>query len=203
MLHTESVAPATLGLLKKLTQLPSLKNFNLVGGTALALQIGHRVSVDLDFFNPNPFEVEDVLQEIKAENYNITIIGKQANNLNILVNGVKVDILKYTYPLVKPSIEVEGVKMLTKEDIAAMKLSAITNRGDKKDFTDLYFLLKEIDFSRLIDFYKEKYQIDEVFHIYKSLVYFEDADLQADLKMLKPTSWDEIKSFFKKLISKI
>jgi predicted nucleotidyltransferase component of viral defense system len=203
MLHTESVAPATLGLLKKLTQLPSLQNFNLVGGTALALQIGHRVSVDLDFFNPNPFEVEDVLREIKAENYNITIIGKQSNNLNILVNGVKVDILKYTYPLIKPSIEVEGVKMLAKEDIAAMKLSAITNRGDKKDFTDLYFLLKEIDFNRLIDFYKEKYQIDEVFHVYKSLVYFEDADLQADLKMLKSASWDEIKSFFKNLISKI
>lgn len=203
MLHTESVAPATLGLLKKLTQLPSLKNFNLVGGTALALQIGHRVSVDLDFFNPNPFEVEDVLQEIKAENYNITIIGKQANNLNILVNGVKIDILKYTYPLIKPPIEVGGVKMLAKEDIAAMKLSAITNRGDKKDFTDLYFLLKEIDFNRLISFYKEKYQIDEVFHVYKSLVYFEDADLHADLKMLKPASWDAIKSFFKKLISKI
>jgi predicted nucleotidyltransferase component of viral defense system len=201
MLHHESVAPETLGLLKSLSGLTSISKFHLVGGTALALQIGHRISVDLDFFRPDDYNVDDLLDEITSKKHSVEILGKKANNLNLYIDGIKVDLLKYNYPLIDTDIEVEGVKMLGKKDIAAMKLSAITNRGDKKDFTDLYFLLKEFSLEEIIALYKRKFKLEEVFHVYKSLVYFDDADMQADLKMLIPAEWEEVKEYFRKLIA--
>lgn len=194
MLHVESVAPHTLGILKTLVSLPSFKNFNLAGGTALALQIGHRISVDLDFFSDEEYEVDTVLEEIAACGYEVKILGKKANNLNLTINDVKTDILKYSYPLIDKTIIDDGVRMMGKKDIALMKISAITNRGDRKDFTDLYFLLKEYSLAELMALYVKKYAHEEIFHVYKSLIYFDDADTQAPLKMLKEASWDVIKN---------
>lgn len=194
MLHVESVAPHTLGILKTLATLSSFKNFSLAGGTALALQIGHRISVDLDFFSYEEYEVDIVLAEIIGCGYEVKILGKKANNLNLIINGVKTDILKYSYPLLDTIINDGGVRMMSKKDIALMKISAITNRGDRKDFTDLYFLLKEHSLPELMSLYEKKYAHEELFHVYKSLTYFDDADKQAPLTMLKEASWNVIKN---------
>lgn len=203
MLHHESVAPHTLGLLKGLSGLPALNGFCLVGGTALALQIGHRMSVDLDFFTFAGYDTEIVIDEINKLGYTVNILVKKENNLNLVINEVKVDLLKYSYPLIDKIVEEEGITMLGKKDIALMKLSAIANRSDRKDFVDLYFLLKELDFQELIVLFKKKYQMEELFHIYKSLTYYNDADEQAELSMLVPVSWTEIKKYFVQLVSTI
>ncbi len=202
MLHHESVAPETLGILKSLSQLPVFNGFNLVDGTSLALQIGHRISVDLDFFTPNEFDVEEVIVAVAGLGYSVETIGKKPNSLNLFVNDIKVDILKYSYPFVDDILQIEGINMMGKKDIAAMKISAITNRGEKKDFVDLFFLLKEIDFGEAMTLYSTKYKMDELLHVYKSLVYFDDADLQATPKMLIPIGWEEIKEFFISLIKR-
>lgn len=175
MLHKSTIYPATLGLLKTLMQLPALTDFNLAGGTALALQIGHRISVDLDFFGDADFESIEILDSLR-DIAQVSILSQSRAILILNLNGVKTDIVRYRYPLLAPVKEIEGVRLVSTLDIGAMKLAAITNRGRKRDFFDLFFLLQHYSLRALFDAYNAKYADGSEFLALKSILYFEDAE---------------------------
>lgn len=200
MLQVETIHPTTLAILKELSALPALSEFQLVGGTALALQIGHRQSVDLDFFTPNiDFDEQSMLRALQEIGKTV-ILNIDKNWLGIKFEGVKVDILKYPYPLLKPVIEENGIRLISRTDIAAMKLSAISSRGAKKDFIDLYFLLSEFSLSEMLTFYTDKFGIREHFHVIRSLTYFDDAEEDVEPVILKPVTWPNVKRHIEKTV---
>jgi predicted nucleotidyltransferase component of viral defense system len=139
MLHAKTVTPATLELLNEICSIKELKEFNLAGGTALALQIGHRISYDLDFFGRRNFETTEILDLI-SRSRTTKILSQSKNILILTIDGIKVDFVNYKYPLVSNTIEEGKIRILSVDDIAAMKLAAIAGRGRKRDFYDLYFI---------------------------------------------------------------
>ncbi|SIS84643.1 nucleotidyl transferase AbiEii/AbiGii toxin family protein [Belliella pelovolcani] len=193
MLHTETVQPALLELLSKIMTDPLFNEFRLVGGTSLALQIGHRQSIDIDLFGDQEleeYEISDFLSQLGK----IQVLKKSKNILIYSVNGIKVDFVNYKYPWLTSVISENEFRLASKEDIGAMKLNAIAGRGSKKDFIDLYFLLNEFSLEELIGFYRDKYQDGSEFLVLKSLSYFADADTEPTPLMLKDANWDKIKN---------
>jgi len=192
MLHYETVDAATLDLLKKIMALPLFAPLRLVGGTAMALQTGHRKSVDLDFFGALLLEDIELAETISSVG-SVTWLNKSKNIKSLLVNGIKVDFVNYSYPWLAELLPEDGIRLASKKDIAAMKLAAITGRGAKKDFTDLYFLLKEFSLATLLKFYEQKYADGSIFMVLKSLIYFEDAENEEMPEMLTAAPWELVK----------
>ncbi len=193
MLHYKTIKPETLGILKKIQQIEELSNLRLVGGTALALQIGHRISVDIDLFGTIKADNIAVSQELKKIG-KLTII-QNSKNINIyLINNIKVDIVNYPYPWLENIRLEDDILLANLKDIAAMKISAITGRGTKKDFIDLYFLLKHYTLKEILDFYVQKYDDASIFMALKSLSYFIDADEDEQPEMIKHADWNEVKN---------
>lgn len=193
MLHYATIYPETLELLKELQRIDFIRNYALVGGTSLALQIGHRISVDLDLFAHTDADAATLLEYI-APLGKITVANQSPRVLNLFINEIKVDFVNYRYPFIKPIVKIDELRLASPEDIAAMKLAAITGRGSKKDFVDLYFLLKHYSFPKLFEFYRAKFSDGNDFLVFKSLTYFEDAELEPMPKILVPTDWEEVKS---------
>lgn len=199
MLQYQTIYPATLQLLKDLQSLELLKECRLVGGTALALQLGHRRSVDLDFFGTIP-ETSDEIQDILREHHEVSIV-KESKNIHIyLIDGVKVDIVNYKYDWIDTPVEEDGIRLADVKDIAAMKVAAIIGRGTKKDFIDLYFLLKQFSLKELLELYLQKYPDGSLFIALKSLSYFEDAEADPMPVMFEHIEWTDVKSFIRETI---
>ena len=176
MLHTETVDGATLELIRQLQADPVLEGFVLVGGTALSLQIGHRISIDIYFFTRNDFDTQQLLQHLEQK-YQFQEQYRNINTLKGIINSVFVDFITHNYHMIKPNEHIEKITMASKPDIAAMKVNAIAGNGTRvKDFIDIYFLLKEFSFSTIISFYKSKYNSRNDFHAIKSLTYFDDVN---------------------------
>ena len=189
MLHLETIHPDTLTLLKRIQSLEEFSSTRLVGGTALALQLGHRKSIDLDFFGKFDTTLEE-LTAILSEFSVVRPISSSKMMRFLVVNDIKVDPYEWIdSPVCDNGIVLAGIK-----DIAAMKLSAITNRGTKKDFIDYYFLLKHFSLEDLIDLYRQKYTDAQLFTSIKSLTYFEDADGDPMPDMIFPVDWNDVKT---------
>ena len=200
MLRRETVEQGTLELLIQLQSEDFLDDFVLVGGTALSLQIGHRKSIDLDFFTVSDFNSNELLDSL-APKYNLTVRHQTAQTLIGMIEGVKVDFIRFRYPFIRPLINLEGIRMLSVEDIAPMKLDAIVGRGKKKDFYDLFFLLQQYSLKELLALYTEKYKHQSDFHVLRSLAYFEDAEPDPDpLVFDAKLSWDLVKNAIIKAI---
>ena len=193
MLHKETIAPGTLDILKKICLNPWFNDFSLAGGTALALQIGHRISVDLDFFGKKDLiEIDFQVELLKISRARPVSIAQHI--LIFYLNGVKVDFVNYPFPPIAPLLEIEGIRMQGLNDIAAMKLSAITNRGRKRDFYDLYFLLDIFSLQELFDFYSLKFNNASELLVLKSLAYFDDAEKDEDPDLIKKgLTWEGVK----------
>ena len=200
MLYLETISTSTLGLLIELQKLNSLKDTRLVGGTALSLQYGNRISVDLDLFVYNSdFDFLSVITEIKQRGFKIEIRKQTSKILISMIENVKVDIINYPYPWLDEKICESNIVLATDKDIAAMKLAAITNRGTKKDFIDLYFLLKKYTLKQILSFYTDKYDDGSVFMVLKSLTYFDDAEIDIYPNVLdKNINWEIVKSSISK-----
>lgn len=193
MLYYNTVQPELLELLNALMQNDVFENFQLVGGTSLALRIGHRISTDLDFFGQ--VELDEMEFSIELQKYGEPKILKKSKNILIYsINGIKVDFVNYKYPLLKSPLEIEKIRMASFEDIGAMKLNAICGRGSRKDFIDIYFLLSFFTMRELLEFYHQKYKDGSEFLVLKSLSYFEDANQEDLVNMIEPVSWEEIKN---------
>ena len=199
MLYLETVESSTLELLKKLQRLPVLEQTRLVGGTALALQLGHRKSIDLDFFGTVDCEAE-YLRESIAGIASLTIL-KESPHIHIyIVDGIKVDIVNYKYPWLDDVVLEQGLRLASVSDIAAMKITAIIGRGTKKDFIDIAFLLHHFSLEEILHFYAAKYNDSSVFMAMKSLAYFDDAEADPMPDMFVNQSWQQVKAH---ILSKI
>lgn len=175
MLHRKTVSEELLELLNKIMIDEIFNNFVLVGGTALALQIGHRNSIDIDLFGNCEIDEDKFISKIEILG-SFEILKRSKNIIISSINKVKTDFVNYKYPLIDEIVIIDGIRFASKKDIAAMKINAIVGRGSKKDFIDLYFLLKEFTLKEMISFYEQKYNDGSVFMAVKSLSYFSDAD---------------------------
>ncbi len=115
--------------------------------------------------------------------------------LGLYINDVKIDIVSYPYALLRPILEIDGIRLLQPEDIIPMKLSAITRRGSKKDFWDLYFLLQKFTVKELLELYDLKFGDGGSFMVVKSMTYFEDAEKLPDPQKIIDADWEEIKNY--------
>lgn len=157
MLQTQTVAEDTLALIKRLTAESRLNDFTLVGGTALALTLGHRNSIDIDLFSNRDFNSGSLGQWLK-DNYSAYDMQTINNGVFCYIDNVKIDLITHAYPEVVPHQTVEGVRMMSLTDIAAMKLHAIVQSGTRlKDFTDVYFMLEHMPLSAMYAAYEKKY----------------------------------------------
>ena len=193
MLSFQTVYPDTLELLKALAQAPVLSNMRLVGGTALALQYGHRRSVDLDFFGQTTESVEELSDALRENIGNLTLLSASKTIRVYKIRDIKVDIVNYSYPWIDEALKEDGFMLASPKDIAAMKVNAVIGRGTKKDFIDIYFLLQHYSFDQLMQFYLEKYADGSEYRALLSMTYFGDADLQPIPYMFSNITWESIK----------
>ncbi len=196
MLHLSTIEPATLDLLKSILKLKEFKNFYLVGGTALSLKHGHRISVDLDLFSTENFEKEEILNAI-LDNFPNTVYKRDNNPVGIFceIDGVKVDIIKHHFfKLIRNVDIIEDVRMFSDEDIAAMKIFAILKRSKKKDFYDLEILLRKFNLRQIIDFYHQKYPDNMMLiSIPQAIIYFHDAEEDENPISINGQTWESVK----------
>lgn len=195
MLQLQTVTPDTLELLKTIASKSEIKGFRLVGETALALQYGHRQSVDLDFFGSPLTSQEDTIDMLSSLG-SITILNRTDKILQVVLRGIKVDVIDYSrYGWIDTPVVDDGIVLASPRDIAAMKINAVEGRGSRKDFVDIYMLLQHYTLSELLDFYSMKYPNYSIFRALLSLTYFDDAETQAMPKMFIPQTWEEIKAY--------
>ena len=159
----------------------------------MALQIGHRKSIDLDFFGHIDYSMDELKMAMESVSSDVQPINSTKTMRFYVVEGVKIDVVNYPYSWIDESVIEDGLILAGFEDIAAMKLAAITNRGTKKDFIDLFFLLKKYSLSQMLDMYLKKYSESQLFTVLKSLVYFVDAELDPMPHMLQDVTWEEVK----------
>ena len=195
MLQLQTVTPDTLELLKEISARPEMQGLRLVGGTALALQYGHRQSVDLDFFGTPAVPQEDIIDMLSSLG-SIVVHNRTDRILQLVLRGIKVDVIDYSrYPWIDKPVMDGGLTLASPKDIAAMKINAVEGRGSRKDFIDIYMLLQHYTLDELLDFYQKKYPNYSIFRALLSLTYFDDADSQAMPKMFIPQTWDEMKEY--------
>ncbi len=179
------ILPETFNLLSQIQQDHFFDGFFLVEGTALALQIGHRLSIDLDFFSVQPFDNQQVEAHLSKQ-YGFHTDSVATNTLKGFAQNVKVNFLTHAYPLVQPLVQEEGLSIASLDDIGAMKLNAIAHSGNRqKDFFDLYFLLEHRSLQQLLYTYQTKYANSNPLIALKAVTWFDDIDFELEKPMLR------------------
>ena len=198
--HWEALTPDTRQAFKRAAELPFIREFFLTGGTGLAIHIGHRYSVDLDFFSQD-YEVDDNVRQAVKDQFadNTLIVRNDANNTFVCEwRQIGVSFFRLQpYPLVRPAIEVEGIRLASIEDIGAMKLAALVGRATRKDLVDLYFILKQAPIAQLYEVAAQKYAgvRDFAMASRRGLGYTRDAEETPMPRMIKKVKWETIKEF--------
>ena len=196
---------------KRLASLPLFKNFKdrfyLAGGTALALHLGHRDSMDFDFFSEEDLHTEELFEQLRKffEGHKLLKIQEEPNTLTVLIDeSVKISFFTYKYKLIDKTISDENLTYASIADIGCMKLSTITGRASNKDYIDLYFILKLFSLSDLLDKAHGKYpQLDRNL-ILKSLVYFEDVTQEKIIfKNNNDIAFEEVKKRLQSEVKKL
>jgi len=194
-LHLDILPEEQLRLFETLSSETFIRDFYLAGGTCLAMQIGHRQSIDFDFFIPDDFNTSGIVNIL-------TQIGtyergnEEKNTINGTLNGVRISFFAYRYNIIGDFKTHHNIRLAGLKDLAAMKLEAIAGRGSKKDFIDLFFLLQRYTLQEIFSFHTQKYGtgLGNQYHHLKSLIYFEDAETEAMPVMIKPLEWDNVKT---------
>jgi predicted nucleotidyltransferase component of viral defense system len=179
-------------------EIPALEQFSLVGGTALSLLYGHRMSIDLDLFSNKPFENPDIIVALKKTFRDNFIMEDKPVRFGIFcyINDVKIDIIRHPHPQIRPELNIEGIRMFSTEDIVAMKVQAILGRGKKKDFWDIAELLKYYSVNDFVTLHKEKFATQNLLiTVPQALTYFADADESEDPISLNNQTWSSVRDF--------
>lgn len=195
-MHPEVLSKGRSRLAEKLAGSNMTESFYLAGGTALALRLGHRMSEDLDFFSNASFSIDELVRDL-ASLGKMVVDRREPGTLVGSLSGVRISFLSYGYPLVNKVWSWSGLQIADPVDIACMKLIAVGDRGLKRDFIDMYFLLREVlDLDALFDAMETKYAgIDyNRVHLLKGLTFFDDAEADPMPKMLVPVDWEEAKA---------
>jgi hypothetical protein len=196
MLYTQAVEPHAFSILEELMGLPALKDFSLVGGTALSLLYGHRKSVDLDLFSTVPFENTIIVNALEKKFKKAFDNRTSAPRFGIFcfIDNVKVDIVRHPHPQIRPVVVKDGIRMLSVEDIIAMKVQAILGRGKKKDFWNIAELLQHFSVADFIQFHKEKYSTqNQLITVPQAITYFYDAEESEAPVSQKKQNWEAVK----------
>ncbi|HQE93014.1 MAG TPA: nucleotidyl transferase AbiEii/AbiGii toxin family protein [Anaerolineae bacterium] len=196
----ETGTPTMREVLTFIGQCTFAPRFYLAGGTALALRLGHRRSVDLDFFS----NTDEIGQQTRREILDtLSPLRPQAledveGNLLLEIHNMHVGFFGYSYPLLAPTDSVEGVAIAGIVDIGLMKLDALISRGSRKDFYDLYFILQKVSLNELLILGRTKYPYARDFELMaiESLIWFDNADRDLQPRLLTDVTWDEVKCFF-------
>lgn len=199
MIHWDVLDPPRRLLVPKLSFLID-SGFYLAGGTALALQMGHRTSVDFDFYTPSDlrdvlpllFDLQQQLPAFVSDHIaDGTLIGHS--------DTIEMSFFRYQYALIAPLVEIEGMRLAAIPDIAAMKIAALAQRGLFRDFVDLYVVAQQHGLRTILEWTRQKYPRLDVYVMLRALVYFVDADDDASMRgktLLRPLAWDTVKRFF-------
>ena len=198
-MFTKTLLPDTLRGIQLVSVVSEIQKAYLAGGTALALQIGHRISIDLDFFTLSEFSKTQVLAKLSSLKGFVqegtakwTIWGK--------INQTRFSMFYYKYPLLEKTRLFEGIQLASLADIAAMKIHAISDRGTRRGFIDTFFLSKKYNLEEMLSFYQKKYGVleDHLYSILRSLDYFEDAEKETQMpNMITDVDWEKIKDYFR------
>ncbi len=204
-----ALAVAVRKTMADLRDVQEIKDFYLAGGTALALILGHRESVDLNFFsatNTLGFEERKELLGQISRLRGFQLEEEKQGTLHALLGQTSVSFFHYAYPLLHNVNTHQGIQIASLEDIGLMKLAALAGRGSRKDFIDLFFLAKkQLPLKRLLELGSRKFkdQRDFSVQVMKAAVYFEDAEKEPIPKMNKKFSWEALKDYFKKAAREI
>ena len=201
-IYWDALTKETRELYQLVANLPFISDFYLAGGTGLALQIGHRFSVDLDFFNHSPESVDNeqrraILNILKPEPSIKIIWDKEgtfvADWKNVGISFFRLD----QHPLVTPPVLIDKIRVATIEEIGAMKLAAVLSRGTRKDYIDLYFILHQTPLLHLFEVAATKYPHNSAFFTFavRALAYFDDAESDPMPRMIKNVKWNEVKEY--------
>ncbi len=200
-MHRECFPDEGWTVLKRLKNIFSKHKAVLAGGTALAFHMGHRTSYDLDFFTQEDFRNESIISDIRRKGLPFSVISEGKGYLIMEVKGIKCSLFKYDYHFLERPIIYEGIRIAGIFDIASMKIVAISQRGTKRDFVDLYVILQELPFHKIAGHTMRRFGKERInpVHIGKSLVYFTDADSDPEPAYAKGrvVNWDEVKKFFR------
>ena len=189
------LSPEAWTIVRQLVTGGCLETWTLAGGTGLALQLGHRYSEDLDFFSAGAFETDPLIERLSHVGA-VSIQSRSSETLHVVLEGLRVSFLGMESPLIYPGTPYRGLTLADPRDIAVMKLVAIGGRGSRKDFVDLYFFLGAGGgLESTLDLTRRRFQrVDyNEYHLLKSLIYFEDAELEPMPRMLREASWRAIK----------
>jgi hypothetical protein len=192
MLQEGCVSKGLLALLRKLQGEAAFRDYFLVGGTALALQIGHRKSDDIDLFTQKELRIPEIAKYLKQyHSGKYQLLNSQNMIYQVMIDEIKVDFVHHPFELVEPAFHDSQITYLGKKDIAAMKLHAIETGGNRaKDFVDIFFLLKEMPLEKMFEYYQKKYSTDNIFNAKRSLTFFDDVPEE---------SWKEVRLINQKI----
>jgi hypothetical protein len=199
-LHREAAAPGVLPVLEALSSVLPRQGFYLAGGTALALLEAHRISLDIDIFGSQLDDPQHLLQQLEATIEDIENAALGAGTVYLEIGGVQVSLIAYRYPLLKTPLVASAdlIPLAHRDDIAAMKLAAITARGTRKDFIDLWTLIsRHHPLEYYLRAFESKFLNRDSGHVIRSLTYFEDADPDPSLRLIAPVDWERVKTDFR------
>lgn len=201
-LHLNVLPEIQQALFQVLAKNHFIEKFYLAGGTALALRLGHRQSVDFDFFAQEAFDNREII-DFLFEIGDFKVLSQSKNTVHGLLNGVQVSFLGYQYPLLDKFDTFDRIRLASIRDIAAMKISAIASRGGKKDFIDFHFLSKHFPLREMLDDYHQKDIHGNLndYQLLKSLVFFIDAETDPMPLMLKKVNWEAVKHSISDLVA--
>lgn len=202
MLFKETVTKGTLDLITALMRDPLLENFYLVGGTALSLKIGHRKSIDIDLFTSDEFDAA-LLGDYLKVNYSASLTQQFSNCVKGQIDGVEFDFISHRYPHVRPPESIEGIRMMSLEDIAAMKINAIVGSGTRvKDFIDIHYLLKQMQYGDMLKYYCAKYPDVTPGMARSSLLYHKDINFKVPVVLYDTKlKWKDVDASIKRAIA--
>jgi Nucleotidyl transferase AbiEii toxin, Type IV TA system len=191
MLHLNCIDPSLYNVLLDFCKFPELSNFSLVGGTALSLQLGHRRSDDLDFFTDRSFDIMELKTAILTYNPNVAFLTETRQGISFSLplpdmpgDARKLDIYNWAVKFIRPAIQEDGVRLASLEDIAAFKFDTVCHRKEKKDYVDIAVLLETFSFGQMLDFYKEKFPMNDKRVVLSQILDLEGLEHSAEPVML-------------------
>ena len=205
--HLEGLKPKQVKVLRQMGQSMQERGFYLGEGTAIAIHLGHRLSVDLDWFIPDPIHDALLLAEsLRGAGLDLVTTQTGPGSLHGTILGVRITFLEYHYPLLRPLTPWKemGCSLASLDDLACMKLSAIAQRGLRKDFCDIYFLgTKYRSLQDMLGLYQRKFKIKDIGPLLYGLSYFNDADHEPMPRMLVNVQWRTIKKTIQQWVKEL